>query len=186
MSNGKMNYFGGDLAVSMAGAKSMEDALKERAVESYNEEYQKTEDQIKANIERELKAGREVTEKMNSMEIVPLNNYVLVRPYAKNPFEKLEEVGGIIVPVADGSFVNPDTGEKDTEYNCSVQADVIEVGPACKYVKEGDVVYYRRACGVPIPFFRQGFEVVAEPQIHVVINEGIKARFAKLEKKYGK
>ena len=83
MDNGKMNYFGGDLAVSMAGAKSMEDALKERAVESYNEEYQKTEDQIKANIERELKAGREVTEKMNSMEIVPLNNYVLVRPYAK-------------------------------------------------------------------------------------------------------
>lgn len=181
MDNGKMNYFGGDLAVSMAGAQSLDELTKESAIETYNKKNQEIADAVKQNIERELQKGREVTEKMNSMEIVPINNYVLVRPYKKNPFEKLEEKGGIIIPVADGSFMNPDTGEQDNEYNFSVQADVIEVGPACKYVKEGDVVYYRRACGVPIPFFRQGFEVVAENQIQVVINEGLKARFAKLK-----
>jgi hypothetical protein len=48
----------------------------------------------------------------------------------------------------------------------------------CKFVKEGDVVYYRRVSGVPIPFFRQGLEVVAEQQIQVVINENLKKRFA--------
>ena len=177
-----MNYFGGDLAVSMAGAKTLDEATREQAIQKYNEEFDKKADQVKANIERELQVGREIQEKMDTMEIVPLNNYVLVRPYKENPFEKLEEVGGIIITKETGAFKNPDTGEEDTEYNCSVQADVIEVGPMCKYLKEGDVVYYRRSCGVPIPFFRQGFEVVAEPQIHVVINEGIKARFAKLEK----
>jgi len=182
MENGKMNYFGGDLAVSMAGAKTLEEATREQAIESYNAKNQEIADQVRANIERQLEEGKKLDEKMNSLEIVPLNNYVLVRPYDENPFEKLVEEGGILIAKPGGQFKNPDTGEQDTEYNFSCQADVIEVGPACKYVKEGDIVYYRKACAVPIPFFRQGFEVVAEPQIHVVINEGIKARFANLEK----
>jgi len=178
--SGKMNYFGGESAVGFAGAKSLDDATREKAVEIFNENFDKKKTAVQENIDRELAEAKRMTEKMDSMEIVPLGTYVLVRPYAKNPFEKIVEEGGIIIATPDGSFKNPDTGEQDTEYNLSVQADVIEVGPACKYVKEGDIVYYRRACGVPIPFFRQGFEVVAEQQIHVVINEGIKERFNKL------
>ena len=178
--SGKMNYFGGESAVGFAGAKTLDDATREKAVEIFNESFDKKKTAVQENIDRELAEAKRMTEKMDSMEIVPLGTYVLVRPYAKNPFEKIVEEGGIIITTPDGSFKNPDTGEQDTEYNLSVQADVIEVGPACKYVKEGDIVYYRRACGVPIPFFRQGFEVVAEQQIHVVINEGIKERFNKL------
>lgn len=178
--SGKMNYFGGESAVGFAGAKSLDDATRERAIEVFNEEFDKKKNVVQEQIERELEEAQRMTEKMDSMEIVPLGTYVLVRPYANNPFEKLVEEGGILIAKPNGEFDNPDTGEKDTEYNLSVQADVIEVGPACKYVKEGDIVYYRRACGVPIPFFRQGFEVVAEQQIHVVINEGIKERFNKL------
>ena len=56
----------------------------------------------------------------------------------------------------------------------------IEVSPLCKFVKPGDDIYYRRSSGVPVPFFRQGFEVVAEQQVQVVINEGLKERFSKL------
>ena len=179
--SGKMNYFGGESAVGFAGAKSLDDATREKAIEVFNENFDKKKTIVQEQIDRELEEAKRMTEKMDSMEIVPLSTYVLVRPYANNPFEKLVEEGGILIAKPNGEFDNPDTGEKDTEYNLSVQADVIEVGPACKYVKEGDIVYYRRACGVPIPFFRQGFEVVAEQQIHVVINEGIKERFAKLK-----
>ena len=68
------------------------------------------------------------------------------------------------------------------EYNLSTQADVIEVGPMVKYVKPGDVVYYREACQVPVPFFGQGLYVVSEHQIHVVINAGVKERFEKINK----
>ena len=183
--SGKMNYFGGESAVGFAGAKSLDDATREKAVEVFNENFEHKKNIVAQQIEEELKESQEITKRMDSMEIVPLGTYVLVRPYAKNPFEKLVEEGGIIMTTYDGSFTNPDSGEQDTEYNLSVQADVIEVGPACKYVKEGDIVYYRRACGVPIPFFRQGLEVVAEQQIHVVINEGIKERFAKLNENNG-
>ena len=88
--------------------------------------------------------------------------------------------GGLIIPEYDGAFKNPDTGEKDTEYQLSVVANVIEVSPLCKFVKPGDDIYYRRSSGVTVPFFRQGFEVGAEQQVQVVINEGLKERFSKL------
>ena len=65
-------------------------------------------------------------------------------------------------------------GEKKTGFD---EATVIEVAPDCKFVKEGDIIYYRRVSAVPIPFFRQGFEVVSENSIQVVINEGLKKRF---------
>ena len=134
-------------------------------------------DAVKAEIDRKLEKGKEVTERAKDMEIVPMNNYILVRPYSENPFEAMREENGIIIPVYDGSFKNPDTGEDDKEYNISKQADVIEVGPMVKYVQPGDVVYYREACQVPVPFFGQGLYVVAENQIHVVINTKVKERF---------
>ena len=49
------------------------------------------------------------------------------------------------------------------------------------FIKLGDDIYYRRSSGVPVPFFRQGFEVVAEQQVQVVINEGLKERFKSIE-----
>jgi hypothetical protein len=105
-----------------------------------------------------------------------------VKPYAKNPFEKVEVTkSGLVIPTYDGKFKNPDTGEEDQEVNLSVQAQVIEASPACKYVKEGDVVYYRRVSAVPIPFFNQGLEVVAENSIQVVINSDLKKRFETLK-----
>jgi len=37
MDNGKMNYFGGDMAFSMANAKTLDEAVKEQAIKSFNE-----------------------------------------------------------------------------------------------------------------------------------------------------
>ena len=180
MENGKMNFFGGDTAVSFANAQTLDEATKKQAVESFNKEVNKKTEAVKAEIDRKLAKGKEVAEKAKDMEIIPANSYILVRPYAENPFEAMREENGIIIPVYDGSFKNPDTGEDDKEYNLSTQADVIEVGPMVKYVRPGDVVYYREACQVPVPFFGQGLYVVSEHQIHVVINAGVKERFEKI------
>lgn len=123
--------------------------------------------------------AKEMEEKMKDLQIMPINSYVLVQPYAKNPFQKLAKTAtGLIIPEYTGMFKNPDSGDMDQEENLSVQALVIEVSPLCKFLKEGDVVYYRRASGVPIPFFGQGLEVVAEQQIQVVVNSKLKERFA--------
>lgn len=180
MENGKMIFGGGDLTVGMNNATELNDALKEQAVKAFNDAFDLKKEEMDSKIKSEMETAQEITEKMNSMEIVPLGSYVLVNPFKTNPFEKIEINDGIIIPQHNALYQNPDSGEMEEEYNFSVQAEVIEVGPACKYVKEGDVVYYRRAQGIPIPFFRQGLEVVSENQIHVVINEGIKERFKNL------
>lgn len=51
---------------------------------------------------------------------------------------------------------NPDTGEIEESDNVMEVATAMAVGPDVKYVKEGDVIYYRRVQKVPIPFFRSG------------------------------
>lgn len=170
--NGKMNAFGGSTAFAINNGENNETTTATPAIVN---------ETLKNSVDREIEADKKMKEKADSMEIVPCNQYVLVKPFAKNPFEQMEVTSnGLVIAKPDGTFDNPDTGEQDTEDNFSVQAVVIEVGPATKYVREGDVVYYRRMCGVPIPFYKQGFEVVAENQIQVILNEGVKERFANM------
>ena len=117
MDNGKMNFFGGDTSVSFANAQTLDEATKKQAIESYNKAVEKQKDAVKAEIERKLEKGKEVTERAKDMEIIPMNSYILVRPYAENPFEAMKEENGIIIPVYDGSFKNQDSGEDDKEYH---------------------------------------------------------------------
>lgn len=181
--NGKMDLMFGGKAHSMIIDEKGNDASTQIVAKMHNDAIDAYKKALDEKTQNELEYAAKITKEMESLEIMPINTYVLVKPYAKNPFEKVEVTdSGIIIPTYDGKFKNPDTGEEDTEVNLSVQAQVIEVSPACKYVKEGDVVYYRRVSGVPIPFFKQGLEVVAENSIQVVINSGLKERFEMLKK----
>lgn len=180
--NGKMTYFGGTDAWAMNNAKSITDLERDAAVKMHNDAIDVRTAALNAKIKDDLDKAKEVTEKMQSMEIMPCGSYILVRPYSKNPYEKIEVTGsGLIIPEVDGVFKNPDTGEDDVKENFSCQGTVLEVGPLVKWIKEGDDVFYRRAQAVPIPFFRQGLEVVPETCIQCVVNEGVKARWESLK-----
>lgn len=160
---------------------NLKEAVERDAKVAFNNKVEEETEAWNQRIAEQEQHAKEMEEKMRDLEIVPINSYVMVQPYKKNPFQKLEVTKtGIILPEYMGTFKNPDSGEEDQEENLSVQALVIEVSPLCKFVREGDVVYYRRACGVPIPFFSQGLEVVAEQQIHAVVNSGLKKRFSKI------
>lgn len=176
--NGRNNLMGnGDVFLMSPSIKEM---AKTEAKVKFNNQVEEAKAQWDAKIEEQKEHAKEMDEKMKDLQIVPINNYVLVQPYAKNPFQKLRVTEtGLVIPEYTGIFKNPDSGEMDEEQNLSIQALVIETSPLCKFVKEGDIVYYRKACGVPIPFFNQGFEVVAEQQIQVVVNSGLKDRFDK-------
>lgn len=176
LENGKMDLIGNGNAVSMH-VNTIDDETREVAARKYNEAVSAAEKAMKEKYDREIQRSEEIVEKMKSMEIMPQGMYILCRPYLTNPYQKVEVKGNIVVPIYDGTFVNPDSGKLDKEEQLSVVANVIEVGPLCKWVKPGDDIYYRKSQGIPVPFFRQGFEVVAETQVQVIINEGLKARF---------
>ena len=176
--NGKMNFVGGADAWVMNNAKTLTEVERDAAINMHNKAIDTKKAALDKKVKDEMEKAKEITEKMESMEIMPMGSYVLVRPYAKNPYEKIEvRESGLFIPTFEGDFKNPDTGEDDKMENFSCQGTVIEVGPLVKYLKEGDDIFYRRAQAVPVPFFRQGLEVVPEQCIQCVINEGIKARW---------
>lgn len=178
LGNGKNTLMGnGDVFIM---TPTVNEIAKKEATIKFNQQVEEARADWDAKISEQEEHAKEMEEKMKDLQIVPINSYVLVQPYAKNPFQKMRVTeSGLIIPEYTGVFKNPDSGMEDQEENLSVQALVIEVSPLCKFVKEGDIVYYRRACGVPIPFFNQGFEVVAEQQIQVVVNSGLKDRYSK-------
>lgn len=181
--NGKMNFVGGMDAWSMNHAQTLTEMERDAAVKMHNEAIDAKTKALNAKVKEEMDKAKEITEKMESMEIMPCGNYVLVNPYKKNPYEKIEVTNsGLVIPMYDGSFKNPDTGEEDTKENFACQGTVIAVGPLVKWIKEGDDIFYRRAQAVPVPFFKLGYEVVAEQQIQCVVNEGISARWDSIKK----
>lgn len=176
--NGKNSLMGNGEVFIMS--PTVEEMAKKEATIKFNQQVEEARADWDTKINEQEAHAKEMEEKMKDLQIVPINSYVLVQPYAKNPFQKMKVTdSGLIIPEYTGVFKNPDSGMEDQEENLSVQALVIETSPLCKFVKEGDIVYYRRACGVPIPFFSQGFEVVAEQQIQVVVNSGLRDRYTK-------
>jgi hypothetical protein len=140
--------------------------------------YDIAEKTISEKIEEQLEKGDKISQVMDGLEIKPNGNYTLIKPYLKNPYEKIEvRESGIILTDETPQFKNPDSGEKEEVDTGIKVARVIEVGPDCKYVKEGDDVYYYVGSTVPVPFFRQGFYAVAEPRILMILNKDLTKRF---------
>lgn len=117
----------------------------------------------------------EINKKLQSLEMMPLGNKVIMLPYPVNPYRKVVE-GSIIVEYT-GSFRNPDSGEMDKHKELVSCAQVIEVGPEVKYLKPGDDVYYLPNTAYPIPFMSLGYKITTEPQILCVLNDSLKERF---------
>lgn len=126
-------------------------------------------------IELQQKKQRELDEKLETLELIPMLNKVIILPYPQNPYKKI--VQGKILIDGTGSFNNPDSGEKDTLEVLVGCAKVIEIGPEAKYLKEGDDVFYDTRSCYPVPFMSQGYLLTAENQILCVLNESLKARF---------
>jgi hypothetical protein len=131
-------------------------------------------------LEDQLKNNDKISKVLNGLEIKPNTNYVLVKPYVKNPYEKTEiRDSGIILDSEAATFHNQDTGNEEEQTRGIVVGRVIEIGPECKYVKEGDDVYYYYGSIIPIPFFRQGFQAVAESRILMILNTDLTERYGK-------
>lgn len=152
----------------------------EEAINFQNEVLTKKSEEFKK--EKALSKAEDVIERKDSLEIMPINLYVLVKPYEVNPYQKLEvsEEGLALNSLDRGRHISNETGEEEKADMWSRVGQVIEASPLCKFVKEGDVVMYRKQTAVPIPFLNLGMEVVAENAIQVVINEKLKERFLNL------
>ena len=142
-------------------------------VEQYNEQLEKNNKNFN---ESQEKIGYDI----NKAEIKPMFTRVLVQPFKVNPFQQMKVEKGLIIDT--GGYTphaqfNEQSGRYEEQKQFIVTGCVIEVGPEVRYLKEGDVIYYRVDTAVPVPFFKQGFVSLAENQIIAVVNEGLQERF---------
>ncbi len=135
------------------------------------------EEASKMLLELEKAKQEEINAKLETLELMPLENKVIISPYPRNPYRKVVE-GSIIVDY-DGSFKNPDSGEMDQLKEGIKCGKVIEVGPKCTFLKPGDDVYYDGRTVYPLPFMTLGYVLTQENAILAALNTDLKDRIKK-------
>lgn len=159
---------------------SLDSLIKKEKTRKFNSEVEKYNEKLEQNNKDFKESQDKVEYDISKAEIKPMFSRILVQPFKVNPFQKMKVENGLIVDT--GGYtphiqLNEQTGKYEEQNQFIVTGCVIEVGPDVKYLKEGDVVFYRVDTAVPVPFFKQGFVSLAESQIIAVVNEGLQDRF---------
>lgn len=159
---------------------SIDSLVKKEKARKFNSEVEQYNEKLEQNHKDFKESQDKIEYDINKAEIKPMFARVLVQPFKVNPFQKMKVENGLIVDT--GGYtphtqLNEQTGRYEEQKQFIVTGCVIEVGPEVKYLKEGDVIFYRVDTAVPVPFFKQGFVSLAESQIIAVVNEGLQDRF---------
>lgn len=159
---------------------SLDSLIKKEKACKFNSEVEKYNEKLEQNNKDFEESQDKVEYDISKAEIKPMFSRILVQPFKVNPFQKMKIENGLIIDT--GGYtphtqLNEQTGRYEEQKQFIVTGCVIEVGPEVKYLKEGDVIFYRVDTAVPVPFFKQGFVSLAESQIIAVVNEGLQDRF---------
>ena len=159
---------------------SLDSLIKKEKARKFNSEVEKYNEKLEQN-NKDFEESRDKVEyDISKAEIKPMFSRILVQPFKVNPFQKMKVENGLIIDT--GGYtphtqLNEQTGRYEEQKQFIITGCVVEVGPEVKYLKEGDVIFYRVDTAVPVPFFKQGFVSLAESQIIAVVNEGLQDRF---------
>lgn len=154
--------------------------IKKEKANKFNSQVDAYKEALEENNKKTEQAQNEVQYDIEKAELKPMFSRIIVKPLAHNPFQKVQMQGSLIVDA--GGYtphaeLNPVSGQYEEQREFIVTGCVVEVGPETKYLKEGDVVYYRRDTVVPVPFFKQSLVSLAENQVIAVVAESLSERF---------
>ena len=122
--------------------------------------------------------AEELSKDINGLEILPMGSYALIKPFESNPFQRVKVESGIITDLGGytPTYKSHEDGQIHEEEHFIHVGTVIDTGWKCEFLKAGDVVFYTTASEAMVPFFKQGFVVVAESRIMAVVNEKLTER----------
>lgn len=161
--------------------RSLDKMIDDEKRAKWNEGVAKIEDKFKDHENKLQEAADEYAKNLDGVQIMPIGNYVIVRPFAENPFQKVEvdsktglilSTGGLIP-----EYKRNDSGEyEEAEQRIKVGV-VIQNGPDCKWLKNGDTIMWDIHSEVVVPFYNFGFRLVNETRAICVINDDLNKRF---------
>lgn len=168
----------------MDNEPSIEDMINKQKAEKFNNQVDEYVEKINKHSDLINQYTQSIKDSMNSIEIKANGCRVLIKPFEMNPFQQIKvSESGLIIDTGGYTpeYKSTDTGEWEEMEQKIAVGTVIDAGPDCKYLKEGDAVFYQKAAAVPVPFFKQGLHTVSETQVIAVVNEGLTERFNKVK-----
>lgn len=159
---------------------NLDNILHQETVNKFNDEVDKYMEEMKEHNKALEEISKNIGSDPEKLEIKPMFDHILIKPYTQNPFQKIQREGSIITDV--GGFkvnvdMNPVTGKMEEQEQVILTGCIMEVGPTVKYLKVGDVIFYHRRNAIPVPFFKQGFYDLGEYHVLAVVNEELTNRF---------
>ena len=179
------------LAMRMAGetttrvmtldGKTADDIVKENNINKFNDQVDKYVEKFNEHSKKLEKYAEKISKNAEKIEIMPIGNYVLAKPFAENPFQRIVKKNGLIIDTGGlaPQYKNTDNGEWEEEEQFIKVLVVQEVGPECKWVRPNDVIFATKPSLVPVPFYKQDLQLVCENRVLSVVNEGLSERFNK-------
>ena len=164
--------------------QNLDELAKAEAINKFNEqvdEYTERFDKYNKVIEEE---SIRLTDEFSKLEIKPFGQYVLIKPFSQNPFQRIKKEGNIITDLGGLAPIikSNETGEFEEEESYIRVGTVVEVGPDVRYLEIGDTVMWTVPTELPIPFYKQGLVSVFEQNIKCIINVGLEDRFNRIKK----
>lgn len=169
---------------AMNTENSLEDMVAKQKAAKFNQEVGDYMERIDKHTDILKQYTESIKKNLNNVEIKPMLTRVLIKPFEINPFQQIKVKNGIIVDTGglEPEAFSNDSGQWELKQSSIGVGTVFDVGSECKYLQEGDAVYYQKAAAVPVPFFGQGLFTVAESQIIAVVNEDLTKRFNNINK----
>ena len=163
--------------------KDIKDLTKAEAISKVNNKVDEYVEKLEKHEELLKKYTEEIGKDLDNLEIKPIYEGVLIKPYEENPFQRIHKEGAIITDLGGmkPTYKSNEDGQYHEEESFIRVGLVIDAGPTTKYLKEGDVVMWRRPSEVPVPFFKQNLVLVNEHSIMTAVNQGLNDRFKNLK-----
>ena len=163
--------------------RTADDIIAERNVKNANEEIEKFNEKIDKQFTNVEEFTKKVNENMNNIEIMPIGNYILVKQFKDNPFQRIvrDSKTGLILDMGGMApqYKNTDNGQIEEEEQFIKVGVIQEVGPECKWCQPDDTIFFTKNSAVPVPFYKQNLQLVCENRVLAVVNEGLTERFNK-------
>ena len=161
--------------------------MDKRNTEKFNQQVDNWAEKFEKHSTNIKEFADNINAKVENIEIMPIGNYLLVKPFEENPFQRIvrDSKSGLILDT--GGFApeykNTDNGRIEEEEQFIKVGVVQESGYECKAIIPGDTVFYTKVSAVPVPFYKQGLELINETRVLAVVNENLTERFNQLKKK---
>lgn len=163
------------------------DVVAKRATEKFNQQVDNWNERFEKHSTNIEEYAQKINENIPNIEIAPIGNYVLVKQFEENPFQRIirDSKSGLILDVGGlkPEYKNTDSGEIQEEEQFIKVGVIQETGYRCEYAKPGDTIFFTKNSAVPVPFYKQNLQLVCENRILAIVNEGLTERTKNVKKK---